>query len=322
MGDQTTFAGLAWTTKKKVTRRERFLAEMGAVIPWERFLQRIEPYYPKQGAGRWPLGMEKMLRIYFLQHWFDLSDPGAEDALYDSESMRRFVGIELGEDVVPDESTILNFRHLLEEHSLTEGLFQEVKGVLEERGVWIKSGTIVDATIIAAPTSTKNQERKRDPEMRSTQKGTTWYFGMKVHVGTDKQGLVHSLSVTDAATPDLREMGSLLHGEECEIYGDKAYSSQELRQQCDALGIRYRVNRRGHRKKELNESLKRKNRKRSRIRARGEYPFLVVKHLWGFRKVRYRGLAKNETRAYAAFALANLYLARKQLQTPRAKCRR
>jgi len=313
MGEQRTFAELAWTTKKKVTRRERFLAEMDAVIPWARFIQRIEPHYPKRGSGRPPLGLEKMLRIYFLQQWFDLSDPGAEEAMYDSESMRRFVGIELGEDVIPDESTILKFRHLLEKHSLTEGLFEEVKGLLEEKGVWIKSGTIVDATIIDAPTSKKNKDKQRDPEMRSTQKGTTWYFGMKVHVGTDKQGLVHSLSVTDAAAPDLGELGCLLHGEEREIYGDKAYSSQQLRQQCDELGIRYRVNRRGHRNQELNESWKRKNRKRSQIRARCEYPFGVVKHLWGFRKIRYRGLAKNQTRVYAAFALANLFLARKQI---------
>jgi IS5 family transposase len=318
VAEQRTFADLAWTDKGKVTRREKFLAEMDAVIPWETFLQRLEPYYPKPGNGRPPLGLEKMLRIYFLQQWFDLSDPGAEEALYDSESMRRFVRIDLGEDVIPDESTILKFRHLLERHTLTEALFTEVNALLEKQGILIKTGTIVDATIINAPTSLKNKDKQRDPEMGSTQKSNSWHFGMKVHVGTDKQGLVHSLSVTSASALELGEMGCLLHGEEREVFGDKAYSSQELQQQAEQHGVRYRVNRRGNKHHKLPVHWERKNRKRSQIRARCEYPFLVVKRLWGFRKVRYRGLAKNRARVYAAFALANLYQVRRRLPSLRA----
>jgi IS5 family transposase len=318
MAEQTTFAGLAWSSKKKVTRRERFLAEMGAVIPWSRLLARIEPFYPKAGNGRRPLGLEKMLRIYFLQHWFDLSDPSAEEALYDSESMRRFVRIELNEDVIPDETTILNFRHLLEEHKLTEALFQEVNALLEEKGLWVKSGTIVDATIIDAPSSTKNRAKARDPEMKQTRKGKMWYFGMKVHVGTDTQGLVHSLRVTNAGEADLNELGPLLHGEERTIFGDRAYCSNELRQQAEEHGLCWRVNRKAQRNRPLSERWKRINRERSRTRARGEHPFHVVKRLWGFRKVRYRGLAKNEVRAYAAFALTNLFLVRRRLLARRA----
>lgn len=313
MAEQRTFADLAWRSKGKVTRREKFLAEMDAVIPWSALLERIEPYYPKPGNGRPPLGLEKMLRIYFLQQWFDLSDPGAEEALYDIESMRRFVRIDLGEDVIPDESTILKFRHLLEQYELTEALFVEVNALLEKHGLLLKTGTIVDATIINAPTSLKNKDKKRDPEMGSTQKSKSWHFGMKVHVGTDKQGLVHSISVTSASALELGELGCLLHGEEREVYGDKAYSSQEFQQQAEEQGIRYRVNRRGHRHGKLPAHWQRKNRKRSQIRARCEYPFLVVKRLWGFRTVRYRGLAKNRARVYAAFALANLYMVRRRL---------
>src|SRR6266849_3957472 len=175
MGNQRTFASLAWNHKGKVTRRERFLAEMDAVIPWARLIAVIEPHYPKAGAGRQPLGLEKMLRIYFLQQWFNLSDPQAEDAIYDSESMRRFAGVELGDDVVPDETTILRFRHLLEQHRLTEAMFAAVRGLLEDRRLLVKSGTIVDATIIAAPSSTKNATQTRDPEMKQTRKGKNWY---------------------------------------------------------------------------------------------------------------------------------------------------
>jgi IS5 family transposase len=254
-----------------------------------------------------------MLRIYFLQHWFDLSDPAAEDAIYDSESMRRFAGVELGEDTIPDESTILRFRHLLEEHNLTKAIFDEIGLLLTEKGLLLKQGTIVDATIIAAPSSTKNQTRSRDPEMRQTRKGNTWHFGMKVHVGTDKQGLVHTLTTTNAAQADIKQLPELLHGEEREIYGDAAYWKQADRRSFQKAGIRYRVNKRGHRRAPLTGLWKWINRTRSRVRARGEHSFNVVKHLWGFTKVRYRGLAKNTARAYAAFALANLYLVRRKL---------
>lgn len=320
MGQQRTFAELAWMQKGKVTRRERFLSEMNAVIPWPQLVALIEPHYPKSGRGRPPLGIEKMLRIYCLQQWFDLSDPLAEDSLYDSESMRRFVGIELSEDVVPDESTILRFRHLLEAHQLTEAIFATVRGLLAERGVLLKQGTIVDATILEAPSSTKNATGTRDPEMKQARKGKTWHFGMKVHVGTDLQGLAHTVTTTHAAEADIRQLPELLHGEEEVLYGDRAYWSEGDRQACEAAGIRYRVNRRGTTQKPVSARWRQINRVRSAVRARGEHLFLVVKQHWGFRKVRYRGLAKNTARVFAIFALANLYLARHRLCPTRATC--
>ena len=242
---QTTFASAAWDRKGKVTRRERFLREMDAVIPWPRLMRLIEPHYPKAGAGRHPHPLERMLRVYFMQNWFNLSDPQAEDSLYDSESMRRFAGIELAEDKIPDESTILRFRHLLEAHDLTEAIFNEVRSLLEERHLLVKSGTIVDATVIAAPPSTKNAKQARDPEMRQGKKGKEWHFGMKAHVGTDRRGIVHSLTTTHAGAADISQMPELLHGEEREIFGDQAYWKEADRQAAVERGIRYRVNRRG-----------------------------------------------------------------------------
>jgi IS5 family transposase len=321
MMKQTTFASLAWDKKGKVTRRERFLAEMDVVIPWERLLALIEPHYPKAGDGTHPLPMQRMLRIYFMQNWFNLSDPAAEDALYDSESMRRFAGIELAEDDIPDESTILRFRHLLERHRLTEAIFAEVRALLEERRLLLKSGTIVDATIIAAPPSTKNAEAARDPEMHQTRKGKQWHFGMKAHVGTDKRGIVHSLATTDAKAADITQMHRLLHGQEREVFGDQAYWCEAHRQDAQARGIRYRINRRGSRTKPLTDHQRYINQVRSRARARGEHAFHVVKRLWGFAKVRYRGLAKNTARLFTAFALANLYLLRRRLLPPQETCR-
>ena len=320
MGKQRTFAGLAWSRKGKVTRRERFLAEMNAVIPWKRLVALIEPHYPKPGRGRRPHDLERMLRIYFMQQWFDLSDPAAEDAIYDSESMRRFAGVELGEDRVPDETTILRFRHILEDNDLTKAIFEEIGSLLDERGLLLKRGTIVDATIIHAPSSTKNQARSRDLEMRQTKKGNMWYFGMKVHVGTDRRGVTHSLTVTDAAAADIDQLPDLMHGEERELYGDKAYWCEGDRQAYSEAGVKYRVTRRGTSRTPVSAYWKEVNRSRSRVRAFVEHPFLVVKRLWGFDKVRYRGLAKNEARAYTAFALANLYLLRKRLMEPGATC--
>lgn len=310
---QTTFASLAFDVKKKRTRREIFLSEMDAVIPWARFLKVIEPYYPKAGNGRPPLGLERMLRVYFLQQWFNLSDPQAEDALYDSESMRRFVGIELGEDPVPDESSILRFRHLLEQHRLTEQLFAEVRALLEEKRLLVKSGTIVDATIIEAPASTKNAQGERDSEMKQTKKGNQWYFGMKLHVGTDTRGLVHSLTTTHAAVHDRTQLPYLLHSEESALYGDRAYWDELHRQCAQAAGVRYRVTRPARPHHPLSDHWKAINRSRSRIRARGEHAFHVIKHLWGFSKVRYRGLVKNTARAFTMCALANLYRVRHRL---------
>ncbi len=320
MGKQQTFAGLAWKNKGKKTRREQFLSEMDRVIPWKGLLDLIEPFYPKAGRGRQPLGLEKMLRIYLLQQWFDLSDPQAEDAIYDSESMRRFAGVELADDVIPDETTILRFRHLLEEHELPRAIFAVVNGYLEERGLLLKSGTIVDATIIAAPSSTKNASHSRDPEMKQTKKGNTWHFGMRVHVGTDKRGLVHTLVGTSAAAGELTQLPNLLHGSEREIYGDQAYWKEEHRRRFQSIGVRYRINRRGHWRKPLTEHQRLINRSRSRIRARGEHAFRIVKQLWGFVKVRYRGLAKNTAKAFTMFAMANLYMVRNQLLAAQESC--
>ncbi len=317
MSAQRTLASQAWATKKKVTRRERFLAEMDAVVPWATLTAVIAPHYPTAGRGRPPLALETMLRVYFLQQWFDLSDPAAEDALYDSEAMRQFARVDLGDDTVPDESTILRFRHLLEAHELTEQLFAAVRTLLADRGLLVKAGTIVDATILNAPSSTKNATGTRDPEMRQTQKGKMWYFGMKVHVGTDRHGLVHSLTTTHAATADITQLPHLLHGEETTLYGDQAYWSQVDRDAAEQAGLQYRVNRRGTTRRPLSAAWKQINRARSRIRARAEHAFLVVKQLWHGAKVRYKGLRKNTTRVFTQFALANLYLVRYKLGASR-----
>jgi IS5 family transposase len=223
MKKQQSFASVAWNRKGKVTRRERFLAEMDAVIPWSRLIDLIEPHHPNTGKGRPPHDLERMLRIYFLQQWFNLSDPQAEDAIYDSESMRRFARVELGDDKIPDESTILRFRHRLEQHGLTEAIFEAVKDLLAEHRLTLRAGTIVDATIIAAPSSTKNATGTRDPEMKQTRKGKNWHFGMKLHIGTDRRGIVHSLTATHAAESDIKQLPHLLHGEESTLYGDQAY---------------------------------------------------------------------------------------------------
>ena len=217
--EQTTFASLAWAGKKKQTKREKFLSEMDGVVPWGKLLGLIEPHYPKAGNGRRPVGLERMLRIYFVQQWYGLSDPGMEEALYDIESVRRFAGIELGEQEIPDETTILNFRHLLEKHQLTEKLLAEVNEYLSEKKPLLRGGTIVDATLIAAPSSTKNKEKKRDGEMSSTKKGNNYHFGMKVHTGVDSQsGLVHTVKVTTASVHDKQEMNQLLHGKEKAVF--------------------------------------------------------------------------------------------------------
>jgi transposase, IS5 family len=317
---QTTFASAAWDKKGKVTRRERFLREMDAVIPWKHLNGLIEPHYPQAGNGTQPMPQEQMLRIYFMQQWFNLSDPAMEDALYDSESMRRFAGIELSEDAIPDETTILRFRHLLEKHYLTQAIFAQIRSLLEQKRLLLKSGTIVDATIIEAPPSTKNEDKARDPEMHQAKKGKEWHFGMKAHVGTDKRGIVHSLTTTAANVSDISQMPQLLHGQEREVFGDQAYWSQSHRQGARARGIRYRINRRPNPGRPLSPLERRLNRLRSATRARGEHAFHVVKRLWGFTKVRYRGLAKNTARLFAAFALANLYLLRRRLLTPQGTC--
>jgi len=310
---QTTFASLAFEAKKKLTRRERFLKEMDQVVPWDRLLRLIERHYPKAGGGRQPMPLPTMLRIYFLQQWFNLSDPAAEDSLYDIESMRRFAGIELGDNAVPDETTILNFRRLLERHRLTEAIFESVNTLLSEKRLLLKSGTLVDATIISAPSSTKNATRTRDPEMSQTKKGNQWYFGMKVHVGADRQGLVHTVTTTTAKEADLTQLPELLHGQETTVHGDRGYYSREANAWLKKRGMRSRIQKRSSAGHPLTESEKTRNRKWSAVRAFVEHPFHVVKRLWGFVKVRYRGLAKNTARVFALMALANLYRVRRRL---------
>lgn len=307
---------IGYFEKGKKTKREQFLAEMGQVLPWTRLLALIEPHYPKASpaGGRPPLPLERMFRIYCLQQWYNLSDPGAEEALYDSITMRQFAGVSTDADVIPDESSILNFRRLLEKHRLTERLLSEINAHLCERGLLVGKGTIVDATIINAPSSTKNAKKKRDPQMHQTRKGKQWYFGMKVHTGTDTDsGLVHTVVGTAANVADVNVLGELLHGGEESLHGDSAYHSKELKTQAEASGLAFNVNQRATRNKPLTKAQRARNRGLSRVRATVEHPFLVVKRLWGHAKVRYRGIKKNLAQMYTLFALANVFRVRRQL---------
>ena len=304
--------------KGKKTRRERFLAEMDEVVPWGRLCGLIEPYYPKgnPAGGRPPLPLERMLRIYCLQQWYNLSDPGAEEALYDSITMRRFAGVSSDADVIPDETSILNFRRLLEKHELSGQLLAQINAHLGERGLFVGKGTIVDATIINAPSSTKNADKQRDPEMHQTRKGQQWYFGMKVHTGTDTDsGLVHTVIATSANVADVNVLGELLHGQEESLHGDSAYHSKALNDAAEAAGIEFNVNQRGSRSHPLTHRQRARNRRLSRVRATVEHPFLVVKRLWGHAKVRYRGIEKNLAQMNTLFALANLYRVRYRLMS-------
>lgn len=316
MPKQMTFASLAHATKKKVTRREKFLAEMEAVVPWSRLLVLIEPHYPKMGSkgGRPAIPLAVMLRIYCLQQWYALSDPMAEESLYDSDAMRRFAGLELGDDRIPDETTILNFRHLLERHVLTEAIFGEVNAYLAENGLTLRSGTLVDATIIDAPSSTKNKAGKRDPEMSSTKKGNDWYFGMKAHVGVDADsGVVHSLEATTAKVHDSRVWDELLHGDETSVWADKAYVSAERAEAFAGPGKFWGVMRKAPKGGALHPDDDYINSLIAKVRARVEHPFRVLKRQFGYIKTRYRGLGKNRAQLFSLFALGNLYLVRKRL---------
>ena len=295
---------------RKPTRRDAFLGEMQTLVPWSELVALIEPHYPKAGNGRPPIGLERMLRIHLLQHWFNLADAACEETLYDSAALRSFVGIDLGREPVPDATTILKFRHLLERHRLGEAVFAEVGRILQSRGLRLSAGTIVDATIIAAPSSTKNAEQRRDPEMRQTRKGNQWHFGMKLHVGADSTtGLVHSAVVTSANVHDKHPLPLLLHGAEKRVYGDRGYQGLAGIIKAKAPAARDFTNRRVRLPGGVDEAERLRNRTKSRTRARVEHPFLVLKRLWSFAKVRYRGLAKNANRAFTALAMINLYLA-------------
>ena len=299
---------------RKPTRRDEFLATMNAIVPWQDLCAVIDPYYPKAGNGRPPIGLERMLRIHFIEHWFNLADLACEEALYDSTSLRRFVGIDLGAEPVPDATTMLKFRRLLNNNGLGEALFAQVGAVLQASGFQVKTGTIVDATIIGAPSSTKNADKARDPEMHQTRKAKQWYFGMKLHIGVDSHsGLAHSAVVTAANVHDKHPLPDLLHGQQRRVYGDSAYASQKALIHSKAAKAKDFTCQRTKRKGEIDEVARAKNRNKSSIRARVEHVFGVVKRLWGFAKVRYRGLRKNATRAFTALALANIFLARKTL---------
>ena len=311
---QLTLATAGFERYAKTTRRAAFLAEMESVVPWPALCGLIEPFYPKPGNGRPPIGVERMLRIYLLQQWFNLSDPGVEEALYDSLAMRRFVGIDLGREAVPDETTMCRFRHLLEEHELGRRLFDEVRQHLAAKGLKIATGTIVDATIISAPASTKNAHKARDPEMHQTKKGNQWYFGMKAHFGVDSRSkLIHSVAVTPANVADGTVLPALLHGKETRVWGDQAYRGQRAVIRRCAPRARDFTNRRYRHRGVVDAVERAKNRSKSRVRAKVEHPIGVIKRIFGFAKVRYRGLKKNLHRLLVSCALANLYTARRQL---------
>ena len=301
----------------KTTRRAQFLAEMERIMPWPELAGAIEPVYPKGGGaagGRPPVPLERLLRIYFLQLWFNLSDPAAEEALYDSAAMRSFVGIDLGSEPAPDETTICKFRHLLERNGLGKVLLKATNQYLRENGMKIGNGTIVDATLINAPSSTKNKDGKRDPEMHQTKKGNQWYFGLKAHIGVDsKEGVVHSVCTSAASVADCHMMADLLHGEERKVWGDAGYQGQGETIREAAPHAQDMTCRRTRFKNYVDEEAKRKNTNKSRVRAKVEHPFRILKRIFGFDKVRYRGIRKNHNRLCACFALVNLYQHRQRL---------
>lgn len=325
---QQSFASYEFAQKKRVTRREKFLGEMEQVVPWARLEALIEPKYPSSGrVGRQPVGVQRMLRMYFLQQWFGLADEALEDAIYDSQAMREFVGIDLGREAVPDATTLLKFRRLLEAHALTAQLFEGINAHLTERGLLLREGTMVDATIIAAPPSTKNKDKARDPEMHQAKKGNAWHFGMKAHIGADADsGLVHSLHTTAANESDVAHAHQVLHGQETQVHLDAGYIGIDKRPEiiqaqaegCIRGDIEWNVAKRRSTitkmaegtLKELTQALERV---KAQIRARVEHPFHVVKNLFGHKKARYKGLAKNEAQLYSLFGLANLVLAKKKL---------
>ena len=318
---QTTFAHAEFSAKKKHTRREQFLARMEAVIPWARLLAVIAPHYPKGERGRPPIGLERMLRVYFLQQWYALADEALEDALYDSQALQRFARIELEAEGVPDATTLLKFRHLLETHDLCKALFTAINADLAARGLLLRAGTLVDATLIAAPSSTKNEKRARDPEMHQTKKGNQWYFGMKAHIGADRDSkLVHTVVVTAANVADITQTAQLLHGEEAQVHADAGYTGVEKRAEIVTLArkIDWQIAGKRGRIKALaegveKEAIKAVEKAKAAVRAFVEHPFHLVKNLFGHRKTRYRGLAKNGHQLHTLFGLANLMIAARRI---------
>ena len=316
---QRSFASAEYAMKKKRTRRERFLAEMERIVPWSRLIAVIEPLYPKSGrVGRPPIGVPKMLRMYCVQQWYSLADEALEDALYDSQALRDFVGIDLSRESVPDATTLLKFRRLLQDNDLTRTLFDEINAHLTEQGLLMRAGTIVDATIIAAPSSTKNEGKTRDPDMHQTKKGNQWFFGMKAHIGVDAEsGIVHSVVATAANVGDITQAGALLHGEEEVAFGDAGYRGVNKRE--EAQGPRWHVAMQPGKRRKLDLTrkwarlLEQAEQLKASVRAKVEHPFHVVKNLFHHKKVRYKGLAKNAAQLFSLFALANLIIAKRRL---------
>lgn len=300
--------------KRKELRIERFLGEMEAVVPWKNLIKEISPYY-KSDKGRRPHNLELMLRIHFLQLWHNLSDPGMEEALYDRMSFQKFLGFDCFGGEIPDESSICRFRHLLEKHDLSQKILSCVNAHLADHGMVLKEGTIVDATLLQAPVSKKNAKKRRDPEMSSTRKNNKWYFGAKGHIGVQAQGkpIVHSCTFGTARDHDINAFDTLLHGEEKAVFGDSAYNTNDDKAQARAAGIYYGISDKGRRNHPLSGTQMKKNRKHSRIRAKVEHPFRVIKHLWGHYKLRYKGVAKNASQFTTLCALSNLFLCRKDL---------
>jgi transposase, IS5 family len=316
MTHQTSFAQAEFADKKKTTRREKFLARMETVIPWAKLLAVIEPFYPKGERGRPPVGLERMLRVYFLQQWYGLADEALEDALYDSQALQGFARIDLAGEGVPDATTLLKFRRLLETHDLCKGIFNAINADLTARGLLLREGTLVDATLIAAPSSTKNREKQRDPEMHQTRKGNQWYFGMKAHIGADRDSkLVHTVVVTAANVADVTKTSELLHGQEQQVHADAGYTGVEKRAEIVALKQKIDWQIAGKRGliKALAEGAEKEARQavektKASVRAYVEHPFHIVKNLFRHRKVRYRGLAKNGHQLYTLFGLANVMI--------------
>jgi IS5 family transposase len=308
--------------KTKRTRKREFLDEMNLVVPWAELVSLIAPHAPAPGAkgGRPPFAVETMLRIHFLQQWFNLSDPAMEEALYDMALFREFVGLDAGEDNLPDESTILRFRHLLETHNLSLQILATVNATLAAKGLLLKSGTVVDATLIAAPSSTKNSSGERDPEMHQTKKGNQWHFGMKAHIGVDADsGLVHTVVGTGANVNDVTQAHALVHGEETDVLADAGYQGVDKRAETQGIDVNWLVAMRPGKRKALDKStpmgaiLDKLEQTKARMRAKVEHPFRVIKRQFGHVKVRYRGLAKNTAQLHTLFALSNLWMVRRTL---------
>ena len=310
--------------KTKRTRKREFLDEMNLVVPWAELVSLIAPHSPTRSAkgGRPPFAVETMLRIHFLQQWFNLSDPAMEEALYDTPMFREFAGLDMGEDRLPDESTILRFRHLLEEHQLAQRILATVNATLTDKGLMLREGTVVDATLIAAPSSTKNKGGERDPEMHQTKKGNQWHFGMKAHAGVDADsGLVHSVATTAANAHDVTQAHALLHGEETDVFADSGYRGVEKREEIQAQhpDVNWHIAMMPGKRKMLDKEtpmgavLEKLEQAKASIRAKVEHPFRVIKRQFGFVKVKYRGLAKNTANLVTLFALSNLWMVRKRL---------